>query len=53
MQRGLDDLQSESQLSNMIDAEALHPRQPSWTGSHELISPFSPQGKTLTHQIFL
>ncbi|KAL2797220.1 hypothetical protein BJX66DRAFT_107311 [Aspergillus keveii] len=53
MQRGLDDLQSEGQLSNMIDAEALYPRQPSWTGSHELISPFSPPGKTLTHQIFL
>jgi hypothetical protein len=50
MKRGLDDLQSEGQLSNMIDAEALHPRQTSWTGSHELISPFPPQGKSLTHQ---
>ncbi|KAL3486050.1 hypothetical protein BJX62DRAFT_25982 [Aspergillus germanicus] len=32
----------------MIDAEALHPRQPSSTGSHELISPFSPQDQILT-----
>jgi hypothetical protein len=50
MQTGLDDLQSEVNCQTQV---MLHPRQTTQAGSHELISPFSPQGRTLTHQIFL